>query len=276
MNKILSLLIIVLTLSFFGCENENTTSSQKIDSRNFLNLGSQNDPVLTAYINSFDWSGVSGVITLQKTFTNDMDGSTPYQAFTNNGYARFYDLTTGEKRNMDLIAFNDLGLVNIDNFEYQIHPSEISNLILNYGTSTNNIYILQDSTTNILLDSNISISSPIQLTGFTYNQNVSKNSNFSINWSGSLPTTSVTQFSLRTDSSLRDVDTTSNVAGIRMGYCDNTGSFTLVKEAMANLRLGKTRILANKIELKMINLSNGQKVCLVANSTYDSYVNITN
>jgi hypothetical protein len=271
MKKILFSIIFVTILSF-GCTEDNMYPNAKNSGGITLSLGSENDQVLQNYLGNFDLTNIVGIVELQKLYINDMDSTTPYQVYTHNVFTNFYD-DNGDKLELGSIGVNGKGLIDAGEFSYQLNP-QTTNLSLNYGTGSNTIIISDTSGVNIL-DTTITFNSPLLLSNFSYMQNYSKSQNKTITWTGT-DNNSITQFNLRTDSYVRDADTTSNTAGIESYFFTNNGSHVLEKEIISELKNGKTRIIFTKVELKVLPLTNGKKVAVIGRSTYDSYVNITN
>lgn len=269
MNKFLVLLIL-FSISLISCNDENISPANGKGTFN-LSFGGSNDEIAQNYLSNFDLTNLIGSITLVKTYNNNMNrDNTPYQEFTSDGYARFYD-DNGFPLELGHIGVNNTNFEDVGEQSYQTLGTSLN---VNFGTGDNTITV-SNNQGHTWLDTNITFDAPFMLTNFTYLQNFSKSSDRNITWTGS-NNNSIVAFDITTTSAVLDADTTSFDPGVASFFLTNNGNYLMVKEFIDDLKLGKSRLTISRTELKILPLKNGKTVALVIISTYDSYVNITN
>lgn len=277
--KLLLISLLFITILFLNsCDKDNVTDSNKNKRISLSELGNEDyNPEYTAYLNSFDWSNVTGYISVEKTYINEKDDNNQiYQAYSYNSFARFYGTDLQTPIEMGSISVNEFGLRNVDNFYYQLYENDHPNMDFNYGTGTNNINVT-DNDGNTLIDTNISFYEPIMLTNFNSYQNFSRASDFTLTWSGGSGGIVQTRLQVPSDSLQNDTTSTNGkFLGINYSYITNTGTLNFGKFDDNSFVNGRKRIYLTKLEIKMLNMTNGKKLAMFIYSTYQSSIIITN
>ncbi len=281
MKVLLALLVLSTTLFFSSCEKDNVTDSNQNKRISLSELGNEDfNPDYKSYLNSFNWNDVTAYIGVHKTYINEIDDNNQiFQGYAYDSFARFYGEDLETPIEMGSISVNEFGLRNVDNFYYQLYESDYSNLDFNYGSGTNNINVT-DNDGYTLIDTNINFFAPIILTNFSSYQNFSRAVDFNLTWSGA-GIGSLAKLRLGIPSDTLYSDTTRNESGgqhvgINFPYLPNTGSIN-VEDAFDSFKNNGRKLLwFTKLEIKMLNMTNGKKLALFTYSTYQSSIIITN
>src|SRR5665213_876686 len=214
-------------------------------------------------LSRYDTSNLEGIIVARKELYSIVSQSshTNWDGTWSWGQAQFADISTGDPMDVGAVGFN----VPFANTPVSSGPSgdysfNANNLPIYTDGSTNNIVMVLrlDSTQGSAIDSLTFGVMPI-ITNITRGQNISRDSNITVNWTG----TSSDFVCIMIDvwDSTGTHDTTGH--GFSIGaYYNNTGSATLslYKDQLVK---GLADVELRKYQPKFITLSNGKRVAVI-------------
>lgn len=269
MKKIIFLITLSM-LIFTSCEDN---SQNALNNTNLFSslTSATNIPSVNDFLDIYDQSELTGIVILQTKKYNVSNGSLTYNGTETNGNAIFLNNSRTNKATAgQSVIINANPIVEYSKGIYK--NSTENELTYNYGAD-NKIVIAgsgeypSDTTT-------FTMTTPIEISNVTFNQNISKSQNLTINWTGGTSGQLAQVNIIINDPINLPVNTT---AGIYKKIDNHNRSITLsAQELTSSLVNGLNHIELITYQPTYKTLSNGKKVCYMTMLIHEIDVNVIN
>jgi len=271
MKKLFFLLSTVSIIFFIGCSEEPTTNTNKKIPVSPIDPQPASNPIISDVVNNYDMNDLIGVIFIDNYYVDVYNSGSHIQGTRNDaiGFIVNENRTSSLDIGANLIV-NGSALA-IDYSRNYLLVEDESSFDAYFGTGQNKFFIEQTSNFPGIVDS-ATFYSPIQITNISYNQNISKSQNLTVNWSGGKSNELVQLLIFRTDTAIVDAKS-GTYKSVTSGNSITVSSSQLSAHLENN---GRYSILLTTYDPNYFTLSNNKKFCVIGRSRYEVTVNIVN
>ncbi len=271
MKNLMFLLCTISIILFIGCSEDTITNNHKKIPVSPIDPQTSSNPIISDVVDNYDMNDLVGVIFIDNYYVDIYNSSSHVQGTRNDAIGFIVDNNRTSSLDIGANLIVNGSALAIDYSGNYLLVADESSFDAYFGTGQNKFYIEQTDTFPGILDS-ITFSSPIQITNISYNQNISKSQNLTVNWSGGKSNELVQLLIFRTDTAIVNAKS-GTYKSVTSGSSITVSSSQLAAHLENN---GQYSILLTTYDPHYFTLSNNKKFCVIGRSRFEITVNIVN